>query len=947
MGQRDGHVSGGAAPPTRSPDVPALAPMRTWEAVFPALSPTQQQQALDLSRSQGYVIADQVSPMSPAPDRSRTVLTHAMSGRLSPSRLVDPINPYDANLDVAQRDAVARAMQTDDLFVILGPAGTGKTRVAIEIVRQVVEAGGRALFLSSEPAALDTQLPGLAAMSALAVVRRLVPGERVDGLPTEIAALTPAGREMAVRDTLVRQSAESLVAAEARFSKAADMVHAWDELLVVRERLATRAAERATLIAKQSALSADVATETQATNEPVLYFVQRHRGAVAARARKSAVFDGAAAELRAARSEAEERNRTAESACRDLRPKAAALESGRWYTTTFWRARFDHTLAAKLAEAEGRLAVAKAALDELAVREQKLAADRRLADEELAAERARLIDGEVARRTAELASRTAEIDLFVSTDTDRQTALMKSLGEAADNATTIAVEHEVARQDLALARDWSRQVETNIDELVREACSSVNVVAGPIAGIATDNDLAAVGPFDLLVIDDAHKLGEVDFHAAARLARRWVLIGEPTHLLTGRARNTRPELFTRLAAALRHEVWGHEGDRLVCRLSPVRVSDRRRLECEPVADAPDIELRLFTPPNGDPTLAEVAFPVGHSPTAAREYLFRELGEVTCCPRLRTANWSTNPDGHTLRFGPADPSATLAQSGNGVREELVALETRAIHFTTDWSLEQAKAWAAEHVGRRDSGRVSSLARPYRACPGLARWLNRAFATGFVVAPTGDAEPHVEFLAVPDTDPRRRREPARPGRVGGAGYEIDLSDSRQRTGLPADFADLPTTGCVNIPEAQALTRYLEPLAGSRVVITSPFPTQVMVLRRLVARSPRLAAVRVIDVADAARTECDLLAVSLTRSHVARAVTFGDSPATLAGLLGRAAKKLLFAGDPGTLARRLQWDGPVDHLDAAEAAREWAWVAALADCPRVVAPRPRPSPPESVRA
>ena len=61
----------------------------------------------------------------------------------------------------------------------------------------------------------------------------------------------------------------------------------------------------------------------------------------------------------------------------------------------------------------------------------------------------------------------------------------------------------------------------------------------------------------------------------------------------------------------------------------------------------------------------------------------------------------------------------------------------------------------------------------------------------------------------------------------------------------------------------------------------------------------------------------------------------------------KKVLFAGDPGTLARRLQWEGPVDHLDAADAARERAWVAALADCPRVSGPRPRHAPPEGARA
>ena len=49
-------------------------------------------------------------------------------------------------------------------------------------------------------------------------------------------------------------------------------------------------------------------------------------------------------------------------------------------------------------------------------------------------------------------------------------------------------------------------------------------------------------------------------------------------------------------------------------------------------------------------------------------------------------------------------------------------------------------------------------------------------GDILAPVPEATDevaHVEFLAVPDTDPRRRRdEQHRPGRIGGAGYEIEL-------------------------------------------------------------------------------------------------------------------------------------------------------------------------------
>ncbi|HEV3257115.1 MAG TPA: hypothetical protein VG013_09570, partial [Gemmataceae bacterium] len=62
-----------------------------------------------------------------------------------------------------------------------------------------------------------------------------------------------------------------------------------------------------------------------------------------------------------------------------------------------------------------------------------------------------------------------------------------------------------------------------------------------------------------------------------------------------------------------------------------------------------------------------------------------------------------------------------------------------------------------------------------------------------------------------------------------------------------------------------------------------------------------------------------LSLTRSHAHHAVTFGDSPQVLALALTRASKKLILLGDPGTLVRRCQWEGPLDHLDEASAAHE----------------------------
>jgi hypothetical protein len=948
MSHCDGHATGGAAAPARPADgLPsALAASPAWEEVFPVLAPPQQHQLLDLARRQEHRLTEHTPP----PDPVHLVLDQALGARLPPAPLAEPIAPHDSHLDEVQRDAVARAVHTPDLFLLQGPVGTGKSRVVLEVARQVALRGGRVLLASPDPAALDRLLPRLAEPPVLAVLRRLGPGESGDQLPSPVAALTAEGRRAAARESLVRRAAEDLTAAEDRVRRAEQAGPVWDELIALRDRQVQRRTEQEALATQRDSLTADIARDTDSASEPAPFYVQRLRGVRAAFARRMATLDERAAELQATRADAAERQRTAEAECRRLRPRAEALAGGRWFTPAYWQARMDKDGPARLAEAESRLAAVNTALEELAVREQKLSADRRAAEAEHAADWSRLIDAEVARRLGDLNDRAARTDEAAAADAIREGELASRLRQAgADpNGERAAAEAELAhaRAELDAARGWASEVQARTDELAREACPVPNVVAGPIASLALAPEFTA-GEFDLFIVDDAHKVSEADFLAAAALARRWVLVGEPPGVPTGRAKGSPPDLFGRLSAALRHDVWAREGNRLVCKLLPVRGADRRRLECEPVVDAPEIELRLFTPSDGDPALAEVSFPDRTTPAAAREYLCRELGEVTCQPLGRTAAWEVTPNGPVLRFGPPHPDVAFADIGSGVREELAGLETRAIHFDAGWSIEQARAWAAEHAGRRDVGRLARLSNPHRACPGLARWLNRAFATGFVVPAAGDDTPHVEFLAVPDTEPRRRRDPARPGRVGGAGYEIDLADPRQRATLPAELADLPATGYVNVPEAQALVRYLEPLAGAGLTVSSPFPAQVALLRKLLARSPRLSAVRVLDPAEAARAECDLLAVSLTRSHVARAVPFGDGPAVLAGLVGQARKKVLFAGDPGTLARRLQWEGPVDHLDAAEAARERAWVAALADCPRVSGPRFRPSSAENARA
>jgi hypothetical protein len=178
--------------------------------------------------------------------------------------------------------------------------------------------------------------------------------------------------------------------------------------------------------------------------------------------------------------------------------------------------------------------------------------------------------------------------------------------------------------------------------------------------------------------------------------------------------------------------------------------------------------------------------------------------------------------------------------------------------------------------------------------------------------------------------------------GAGLELDLAVVRPTDRLPAELRPaLPSSGLVNFLEAQAVVRTLEGLATDArvralvetirheqsrcppIAVLTPYAAQAALIRRLLAESARWSASGLdaeVDVCGAFRQrECLLAVVSLTRSHGHRAVTFGEGPQQLALALTRARTKLILVGDPGTLARRSQWDGILDQLDESAAARE----------------------------
>jgi hypothetical protein len=430
--------------------------------------------------------------------------------------------------------------------------------------------------------------------------------------------------------------------------------------------------------------------------------------------------------------------------------------------------------------------------------------------------------------------------------------------------------------------------------------------------------------------------------ATTKRAKRWVLVGEPAQPVPAMTRSrpviaksaprknlpAAPSLFTRLWDELHHETWTLEAERLCCRLHPVSAADRRLLEKETVEDRADIELRILNRPSGDSLLAEVLFPSKMCIAEAKEYLFRELGEIPCLSRIRSARWTTAEKCLIFRLNSIPTTALPPCSRNlgpGITIHTHDLSPCLTHsevalvFDEDqgWDAAHARSWVTQHLLMRDSGRTCRLEKSYRQLSALAAWLNEAAFTGCRYQVEHRLDGAIQFEPVP------RRSPAGGQRRGGAGFEIDLGDASQRELLPAELArQLPSRGCVNLPEAQAIADFVQRLPrSSPAIVSAIYPAQATLLRILCPAGTHVALPDQL-----AQMECDTLLLSLTRSHVSRAVTYGESPSSVVQLFTRPRTRLVVFCDPGTLARRAQWEGAVDHLDEIAGERERCWINAL---------------------
>ena len=74
-----------------------------------------------------------------------------------------PLVPLDASLNESQRAALAFALSANDVAILHGPPGTGKTTAVVELIRQAVRRGQKVLACAPSNLAVDNMLERLLA----------------------------------------------------------------------------------------------------------------------------------------------------------------------------------------------------------------------------------------------------------------------------------------------------------------------------------------------------------------------------------------------------------------------------------------------------------------------------------------------------------------------------------------------------------------------------------------------------------------------------------------------------------------------------------------------------------------------------------------------------------------------------------------------------------------
>ncbi|MBM4070028.1 MAG: hypothetical protein FJ271_13910 [Planctomycetes bacterium] len=980
-----------------------------WDELFLHATPAQRSELLSLARKQGLLYAHQLPVYA---NGKKSVTHHDDHGQLRalsnlatvpPERWqpVEPVDfvPIDESLDAGQRQAVARTLAATDVCLIAGLPGTGKSRVIAEIVSQAANRGLRVLFLAPHAQAIDAVLAQVADRDQLCAVRCLEPNENPDTLSAAVRSLTHGERARALRESIAA-AAKARDEAEQDCQRRAQEASIWPELRQLADKCDELQTCRSKLDEHMQALPGmlkrAVADGTEASppdgDAPFLAAVQneqqRHRQAAAAADAVMPSLEQARAEQTLALDGMEEKRN-------QLLPLIQAKANRGWWSPTWWRATLAGNVVGRLGELEAKITAARGELTLLQERIDGSSRSRQEEDRAHQAEVDRLLQSELDRRRQAVLAQQATLQHEQRQLEEAASKCMLGLMPAElrpSSLSAVAVADAQARWQSQCQRDddtcqfarrWSAFLQESADALVNRLPALANLVAATFSALAADKHFGQTSGlvFDLLILEEAHLLGEADFFRLSRRARRWTLVGEPTWLCGSRGAPAKapptPSFFQRLWSHFHCDPgklpysWHAEGDRSCCRLRSVPTEHRQHLESERLADFPDIELRILSLPHAPPALAEVVFPASLSFAEAKKFIYRELQEAAVQAAGRGTGLSQQAERWIFSFADeAGRKVREVELDAGLREIIVDCDgpsrngvacclTARIEFdrSAGWDRARVERWLHEHLQLRDLGRTAWLDVPYRMRPPLAALLSDMLFGGHGgarielghAAHNGNGTGHAAAMLFFPVPAMRRKEnkndkpaPRQADRQAcnlpreGAGLELELGVGRSHERIPGDLKGLvPSRGLVNCSEAQALVRRLETLVAdtdnlksicqphaASIAVVALYGAQVELLRRLVARSQRIQQsgipVEVGLPSAFIQREFAIVILGLTRSNP-RAVSFSDQAAHVVQALTRARSQVILIGDPGTLARRGQWQGRLDNLDETAAHQE----------------------------
>ncbi len=620
------------------------------------------------------------------------------------------------NCTPAEAAAVARAVACPDLFVFHAPDPAAGERIIGHIVATAAQTdvSARILILSPHANAADRISERLVNTGLTSIVRALAEDENPARPSPVVARHTSQAIGTARVEQLRRESQAAIATIETRHAKL-------QRVLEVTEQLAFICSEHEELARQNESIAAAVRGEAVAT--PSTAFTAELQQRLEVQCPVLAEYHSAIATQQAHQNTLAALRQQHE----DMTPKPG------FFARLLGKPKSGHDQA----DLDRQIHETELELEQLRARVATLQAETDALTPTAESEREAGIRAEIERRQSEIANRMAALQTErgrLQQETGELARTFESPAGTGDNweATQTALSHE-----LQSARQNHTDFEQRATELARQLLTERRIVVGVPGSLFSDpvfDALAAASThepdFTLLILDRAEELTEPDFVNLAKLASRWILIGNiagdntpspgptaATRFAPGRNGRT-PELrfATRLARILDREVWACEGERLVCHLAHLTLQQRHEMVQEPLLDHPEIELRFSIALSGEPILAEVVFPASLSVVAAKEFLFHELGEVL----LRTWGevvWHETPTTLMACWPTVEHADTGAECWleleHGIREKLVgqgsAYFTAAVAFdrAAGWDHDRAAEWLGVHLISESASRFATI------------------------------------------------------------------------------------------------------------------------------------------------------------------------------------------------------------------------------------------------